>query len=110
MCVQPTIIYFQAQQIPVGQDLLTVEASLSHSVTHTTTGRTPLDERSARRTDLCLTTCNTVKRHTSMPPQEFAPAIPASERPQIHALDRAAIGIGRQSYYFLKYATLLLEG
>jgi hypothetical protein len=29
-----------------------------------------------------------------MPPAEFEPAIPASERPQTHALDRAAIGIG----------------
>jgi hypothetical protein len=30
-----------------------------------------------------------------MRPAEFAPAIPASERPQIHALDRAATGIGQ---------------
>jgi hypothetical protein len=29
-----------------------------------------------------------------MPPAGFDPAIPASERPQIHALDRAATGIG----------------
>jgi len=29
-----------------------------------------------------------------MPPAEFEPAIPASERPQTHALDRPAIGIG----------------
>jgi hypothetical protein len=29
-----------------------------------------------------------------MPPAEFEPAIPASERPQTHALDRAATGIG----------------
>jgi hypothetical protein len=28
-----------------------------------------------------------------MPPAEFEPTIPASERPQSHALDRAAIGI-----------------
>jgi hypothetical protein len=28
-----------------------------------------------------------------MPPEVFEPAIPASERPQIHALDRAATGI-----------------
>ena len=29
-----------------------------------------------------------------MPPVEFEPTIPAMERPQIHALDRAATGIG----------------
>ena len=30
-----------------------------------------------------------------MPPKEFEPIIAASERPQTHALDRAATGIGR---------------
>jgi len=29
-----------------------------------------------------------------MPPGAFEPAIPASERPQTHVLDRAATGIG----------------
>jgi len=29
-----------------------------------------------------------------MPQEEFEPAIPKSERPQTHALDRAATGIG----------------
>jgi hypothetical protein len=29
-----------------------------------------------------------------MPPAEFEPAIPASERPQTHTLDPAATGIG----------------
>jgi hypothetical protein len=29
-----------------------------------------------------------------MPPAGFKPTIPASERPQTHALDRAATGIG----------------
>jgi len=29
-----------------------------------------------------------------MPPAGFEPAIPASERPQAHTLDRAANGIG----------------
>ena len=35
---------------------------------HTTLGRTPLGERSTRRRDLYLTTHNTHKRQTSMPP------------------------------------------
>jgi hypothetical protein len=29
-----------------------------------------------------------------MPPAEFEPTIPASERPQTHTLDRAATGTG----------------
>ena len=61
---------------------------------HTTHGRTPLDERSARRRDLYLITHNTHKRHTCIPLARFEPTIPKSERPQTHALDQAARGIG----------------
>jgi hypothetical protein len=64
------------------------------TVRHTTLGRTSLDEWSARRWNLYLTTHNTHKRETSMLPAGFEPAIPASELPQTHALDRAATGIG----------------
>jgi hypothetical protein len=86
--------------------LLTVGAdgyccSWEHSVTHTNTlararalGRVPLDEWSARRSDLCLTTHNTHKRQTSMPPARFEPAIPARKRTQTHALDGAATDVG----------------
>jgi hypothetical protein len=59
---------------------------------HITVGRTPLDEWSARRRDLYLTTHNTHKRQTSRPPAGFEPAIPVSERPETHALDRAVTG------------------
>jgi hypothetical protein len=52
----------------------------------TTLGRTPLDEWSAQRRDLYLTTHNTHK-------SGIRPTIAASERPQTHALDRAATGI-----------------
>ena len=57
-----------------------------HTQRRTTVGRTPLDEWSARRRDLYLTTHN---RQTSMPPVGFEPTISASERPQTYALDRA---------------------
>jgi hypothetical protein len=63
-------------------------------IRHTTVGRTPLDEWSARRRDLYLTTHNTHKRQTSMPPAGLEPTIPASERPQTLGVDRAATGIG----------------
>jgi hypothetical protein len=42
---------------------------------------------------LYLTTHNTHNRETSMPPAGFEPEIPGSERPQTHALDRAAIAV-----------------
>jgi hypothetical protein len=61
----------------------------------TTVGRTPLDEEPARRRDLYLTTHNTHKRQTSMPPVGFEPTILVSERPQTHAVDRTATGIGQ---------------
>ena len=44
--------------------------------------------------DLYLTTRNTHKTQTSMPSAGFEPTVPASERPQTHALDRATTGIG----------------
>ena len=53
--------------------------------------RTPLVERSAQRINLYLThTHNIHKRQTSMLPAKFEPTIPASDRPQTHALYRAA--------------------
>jgi hypothetical protein len=63
---------------------------VSRSVRHIKLDRTPLDEWSAYRRGLYLTTHNTHKRQTSMPPARFEPTIPASERPQTHALDSAA--------------------
>jgi hypothetical protein len=79
------------QQPLVGQSLI-IDASRSHL--DTSLGRAPLDEWSARRRDLYLTTHNTHKRQTSRPPAGFECTIPASERPQTHALDRTAIAIG----------------
>jgi hypothetical protein len=60
------------------------------SLRHTTLGSTSIEEGSASRRDLYLTTYNTHKRQTSIPPVEFEPAPPARERPQTYALDRAA--------------------
>jgi hypothetical protein len=92
-CITP-IFFFIARQPLVDQGLLIIEASRSHSIRHTTLGKTPLDEWPARRRDLYLTIHNTHKRQTSIPPAGFEPAFTASERRQTHALDRAATGIG----------------
>ena len=65
---------------------------LDHTQWRITVGRTPMDERPARRRDLYLTTHNTHNRQISMPPVGFEPTISAGERPQTYALDRAATG------------------
>ena len=44
-----------------------------------------------RSRDLYLTTHNTHKRQTSVPPTVFEPVIPASDMPQFLALDRSAM-------------------
>ena len=72
-----------------------------------TVGRTPLDEGSARRRDLYLATHNTHSRQTCTLPAGFEPAIPASERSQTHASDRAATGIGNLLTYTLKISKFL---
>jgi hypothetical protein len=67
---------------------------LTHIKRRITVGRTPLDEWSARRRDLYLTTHNTHKRKTSMPPAGLQPTISAAQQSQTYALDSAATGIG----------------
>jgi len=67
---------------------------LDHTQRRNTVGRTPLDEWSARRKDLYLTTHNTHNRQTSMPWVGFEPTISAGERPQTYVLDRTATGTG----------------
>ena len=71
--------------------------TMTHIQTHTHTheiGRTPLDDRSARRRELYVATHVDCKRQTSMPPAGLEPAIPASERQQVHTLDHTATGMG----------------
>ena len=65
-----------------------------HTQRRITVGRTPLDECSARRRDLYLTTHNTHNKQTSMLPVGFEPTISAVVQPHTYALDRAATGTG----------------
>jgi len=62
---------------------------LDNTKRRTTVGRTPLDEWSARRRDLYLTT-----HKTDIPPVGFEPTISAGERLQTHDFDHAATGTG----------------
>ena len=74
----------------IGQCIIIIEDSRSHSATPTTLGGNPLDEWSARRSDLYLTTHNTHNRHTSMSLAGSETGISAGERPETNALDGAA--------------------
>jgi hypothetical protein len=78
---QMSCCFIMARQPLGGLGLLIVRGFAITYFRHTTLGRTPMDELRARRRDLYLTTHNTHKRQTSMPPAGFEPTIPASERP-----------------------------
>jgi len=75
---------------------------LDHTQRRITVGRTPLNEWSAHRGDLCLTTHNTHNRQASMPPMGFEPTISACERPQTYALDCVATGTGTQIPHYME--------
>jgi hypothetical protein len=93
----PNLLFFpHAATAPSGPGPLHYRGFTITHFRHTTLGRTHLDEGPASRRDLYLTTHNTHKRQTSVPPAGFEPAVPASERPKIHASDSAATGIGTQ--------------
>jgi hypothetical protein len=85
--------FFMAQQ-PLRAPRPPSYRSCMITLRHTTLGRAPLDEWSARRRDLYLTTHNTHNRQTFMLPTGLEPPITTSKRPQTHALDRAATRIG----------------
>ena len=82
---------------------------LDHTQRRTTVSRTPLDERSARRRYLYLTTYNTHKRKTSMPTVGFEPTISAGKQPQTHTLDSAATGTGPFICTLLRFSLLISE-
>jgi hypothetical protein len=96
-----------AQQPLVGQGLLMITITLRH----TTISRTLLDEWSARRWDLYLTTHNTYKRHTYTPsggirahnPSKRAAADPR-RIPRRH-WDRCSLSVGGRTVE--KFATYM---
>ena len=70
----------------------------------TTLGRTPLDEWSARfQRPKPDNTQHSLE--TSMCPVEIEPVIPEAERPQTHALDRAATGTSTGTLYWTLICT-----
>ena len=74
---------------------------LDHTQRHSTVGRTPLDEWSARHRDLYLTTHDTHNRQISMPPVGFEPKISAGERPAAAHLLRSWVRIPPGAWIFV---------
>jgi hypothetical protein len=84
-----------AQQFLVGQGLLIVEASWSHTDTSHLVGLLWTSDQPDAETCTRQQTALTRDNHA---PAVFEPAIPISEEPKTHALDRAATGIGKTLY------------
>ena len=82
---------------------------INHTQRRTRDGRTPLDEWSALRRDLYLTTCNTHNRLTFMSSVGFEPTISTAERPQNYVLDGAATGTGMCNFRSPDYWISLLR-
>jgi len=70
--------------------------------THSPKSRTPLDEGSAGRRDLYLTTHKTHIRQTSITTAGFKPVLLAREQPQTNVLDGATTGMGCTLYAISK--------
>ena len=81
-----------------------------HTRRRTTFGRTPLDEWSARRRDLYLTTHDTHNRQISMPPVGFELTISAGERPQAARLLRSWVRIPPGAWIFVCCECRVLSG
>ena len=83
---------------------------LDHTQRRSTLGRTPLDESSARRRDLYLTTHDTHNRQISMPPVGFEPKISAGERPAAAHLLRSWVRIPPGAWIFVCCECRVLSG
>ena len=83
---------------------------LDHTQWRSTVGRTPLDEWSARRRDLCLTTHDTHKRQISMPTVGCEPKISAGEWPVAARLLRSWVRIPPGAWIFVCCECRVLSG
>ena len=79
-----TYFFFHAARSPSGPEP-THYRGFVITLRHTTLGRTPLDEWSARRRDLYWTAQCTHNRQTSMPLVGFEPEIPAAADPHLRS-------------------------
>ena len=84
------------RQPPSEPGLLIIQALRSHSDTSHSVGFLWTSDQPVAETSTWQKH-NTRNRQISMPSAGFEPTIPASERPQTHALDRATTGIGNNN-------------
>jgi hypothetical protein len=95
ICKQSVMFFFQWRNSPQwGQGILIIRASRSHSDTPHLIGLLWTSDQPGAEASTRQHTTLKRDRQISMPPAGLEPTIPASERPQTHALDRAAAGIG----------------
>ena len=83
---------------------------LDHTQRRSTVGKTPLDEWSARRRYVYLTTHDTHNRQISMPPVGFEPTISAGERPEAARLLRSWVRIPPGAWIFVGCECRVLSG
>ena len=83
---------------------------LDHTQRRSTVGRTPLDEWSARRKDLYLTTPDTHNRQIFIPPVGFEPKISAGERPAAAHRLRSWVRIPPGAWIFVCCECRVLSG
>jgi len=96
LSVQLTFLSPMAQQPPVGQSLLIIQSSRSYSdAPHSVEVLRTCDQPDTE-TSTCPTH-STHNRQTNMPSAKFEPAIPASDRPQSHTIDRAVTVTGSKT-------------
>ena len=83
---------------------------LDYTQRRSTVGRTPLDEWSARRRDLYLTTHDTHNGQISMSPVGFEPTISAGERPAAAHLLKSWVRIPPGAWIFVCCECRVLSG
>jgi hypothetical protein len=96
LIVSPFHIHFfhNSSTALVGLRFLNVKASRSQS-------DTPHSVRLLWTSDQPVNTQHSQEARHPFPPVRFEPTIPATERPQTHALDCTATGIGSYTYFHL---------
>jgi hypothetical protein len=100
-----------AWQPLVGQGLLIIEASRSHSDTpHSVALLWTSDQPDRLRDTPIWQHSNETDFHAPPPPGGFEPTIPASKRPQTHALGPAITGIGEVEVQLHEFLSLTPDG
>jgi hypothetical protein len=83
---------------------------LDHKQRRSTVGMTPLDEWSARRKDIYLTTHDTHNGQISITPVGFEPRISVGERPQAAHLLKSWVRIPQGAWIFVHCECRVLSG